>query len=275
MTARRAAYVVLDFETTGLSPRRAEVIETGAVHVDGGRAGRTFHALSRPSRRIPARVSEVHGITDEMVREASPFSETLPALLDFLEDRVLVAHHARFDTAFLRAAAHRSGLPAPLNRVLCSVRLSRRLFPELHHHDLGSLCVHHGIRRTSEHRALEDARATAALLDLLLERAEEGGVTDERGLDVLGSLPSGGGGPRPVRLREEEALRLEEAILTGDVVSLHYLSRRGLRSHREVVPYSVQGTTGPVRLVAYDVGAARTRTFRLDRVLEIGPGGDG
>ncbi len=270
MTPRRTAYVVLDFETTGLSPRRSEVIESGAVHVDDGRAGRTFQALSRPSFPVPPGAAEVHGITDDMVRDCGPFSRTLPSLLEFLEDRVLVAHHARFDTSFLRAATHRSGLPAPRNPVLCTVRLSRRLFPELDRHDLESLCVHHRIRRAARHRALDDAVATAELLHHLLERAEEHGITDFREIEALGSLPAGSAsGPRPVKLPPPERRRLDDAMLTGDVVFLNYVSRRGRRSRRPVVPYAVHGAPDPTRLVAYDLDAGRTRTFRLDRVVEI------
>ncbi|MBZ0268865.1 WYL domain-containing protein, partial [bacterium] len=264
------SYVVLDFETTGLSPRRAEVIEAGAVHVDGARPGRTYEALCRPHRPIPPGASGVHGITDDDVRDCRLFRDHVAGLIAFLGDRVLVAHHARFDTAFLRIAALRAGLPAPVNPVLCTVRLSRRLFPELPRHDLESLCRHHGIPRAARHRAAADARATAVLLDVLLERAAEQGFDD---LDALRSIGDPGDGrrvERPVRLTEEEKGRLEEAILTGDRVVLRYVSRRGIRSERSVVPYAVAEQGGGARLVAYDLGAGTTRTFRLERVDGIG-----
>lgn len=270
MTARELSFVVLDFETTGLSPRRAEVVEAGAVHVDGARPGRVFDRLCRPLRPIPAGASAVHGITDDDVRECRPFRDHLEELLDFLGDRVLVAHHARFDTSFLRIAAACAGLPRPSNPVLCTVRLSRRLFPELARHDLESLCRHHGIPRAARHRAAEDARATAALLDVLLERAAEQGYDDLEALRAIGDPGEGRREARPVRLTEEERERLEEAILTGDRVVLRYVSRRGVRSRREVVPYAVAPDGGGVRLVAYDLDAGTTRTFRLERVDGIG-----
>ena len=79
------------------------------------------------------------------------FQLVMGELLRFLESRVIVAHHARFDLSFLRAAVHRAGLRAPENPVLCTVRLSRRLFPELARHDLESLCRHHGIPGAGNH----------------------------------------------------------------------------------------------------------------------------
>jgi DNA polymerase III subunit alpha, Gram-positive type len=273
LTVRELSFVVLDFETTGLSPRRAEVIEAGAVHVDYARPGRTFEVLCRPHRPIPAGATSVHGITDDDVRHCLPFRDHVADLIDFLGDRVLVAHHARFDTGFLRIAALRAGLPAPGNPVLCTVRLSRRLFPELAGHDLESLCRHHGIPRAARHRAAEDARATAVLLDVLLERAAEQGFDDLETLRTIGAPGDGRREERPVRLTEEERSRLEEAILTGDRVVLRYVSRRGVRSERSVVPYVVAPHGGGARLVAYDLDAGTTRTFRLERVDGIGGAG--
>lgn len=270
MALRDASFVVLDFETTGLSPRRDEVIEAGAVHFDGAVGGASYHALACPGRPIPERATEVHGITNEAVELAPPFTDSVPDLVRFLGERVVVAHHARFDGTFLRFAAGRAGLPPILNPLLCTVRLSRRLFPELASHNLEALCRHHGIPRRARHRALEDAEATAWLLDVLLERAEEEGVATLDELLALGA-PPGVSTPRAPRpLTEQEQLQLEDAILTGDRIELQYVSRRGVRSCKFVVPYGVQQAGGSASLVAYDVGAGTTRTFRLDRVARIG-----
>lgn len=258
-------FVVLDFETTGLSPRRGEVIETGAVRFDGGRCVATFDALSRPARPIPAPATFVHGIADEMVEDCPPFRDLLPDLLEFLAGDVVVAHHARFDVAFLGEALRRSGRLPLANDVWCTVRLSRRLFPEIAHHDLGSLCLTHGIRRRATHRALPDAQATGELLGILLERAEEIGISAEE-LAQWATPPRGGEPKRPRVWTDEEKAALEEAILLGDRIELGYVSRRGVRGSRVVVPYVVEDTA---RLVAYDVGAGRTRTFRLDRVVSL------
>ena len=270
MGIRDTPFAVLDFETTGLSPRRSEVIEVGAVHVDGCRVGATFGTLCRPGRPIPPSATHVHGITNHDVAECRSFSEHLPELLRFLDSRVIVAHHARFDLSFLHAAVARDGLRSPENRVLCTVRLSRRLFPELAHHDLESLCRHHGIHRTVSHRAPEDARVTAELLDILLERAEEQGwrtVTCSvrwAPREVQGAARS----PSACRTRTFAGWTTRSSLATA--CRWNTCPRRGVHSHRAVVPYVVATDGGGTRLVAYDLNAGTTRTFRLDRVAEIG-----
>ena len=268
MTApeRAPERVVLDLETTGLSPRRAQVIEVGAVRLDGRRIASTFHAFARPSHPIPEPATSVHGITNEMVAEGPPFEELLPDLLEFVGDRVVAAHHARFDMSFVQAAARRAGLTCR-NEVWCTVRLARRLLPEEPRHDLDSLCVAFSIRRSAAHRALPDATATAHLLALLLERAAEEGLTDE---DVrrVAAPPRAAAHQPPRAWTAEEGQALENAILTGDRIALGYVSRRGRTAERIVVPYQVHGP-GALLLVAYDVAAGRTRTFRLDRVAAL------
>lgn len=262
------AFVVLDFETTGLSPRYAEVIETGAVHVTGGRARRTFHALSRPARGIPPAATALHGIAADMVDECPPFEAVLPLLREFLGDRVIVAHHARFDLSFLEAALRRAGKDRPDQDVWCTARLSRRLFPELPRHDLDSLCVSHGIRRGAAHRALDDALATADLLGILLERAAEVGAGVPE-LEAVARPPRRSVPARPRTWSEEEKHALEDAIVTGDRLVLDYVSRRGMRTSRIVVPYALGGTDGAPLLLGYDLAVGRTRTFRLDRVVSL------
>jgi DNA polymerase-3 subunit epsilon len=261
-------FAILDFETTGLSPRRAEVVETGAVRCRVGGARETFHALSRPSAPIPPGAVAVHGITDDMVAERPPFADVLPELREFLEGRVLVAHHARFDLGFLAAATRRAGWPRPPHDVWCTVRLSRRFFPALARHDLDSLCVTHGIRRGAAHRALDDACATADLLAILVERAQELRLPLEE-LACLARPPRPAAPAPPRAWTDEERSLLEEAITTGDRVILDYVSRRGIRTSRQVVPYAVGEQGSGTRLVAYDLAAGRTRTFRLDRVVSL------
>ncbi|MEZ5066503.1 MAG: exonuclease domain-containing protein [bacterium] len=261
-------WAVLDFETTGLNPRTCDVIETGAVQVDGRVIGATFHALTAPRVAIPAASSLVHGIVDDDVRDAPPFEARVAELLEFLEERVIVAHHARFDCAFLEQGALRAGLEMPALAAVDTVRLSRRLFPDIERHDLTSLCATHGIRRERAHRALDDALATAELLAVLLERAEEDGLSLREVL-LVGRPAHWRRGRLPglVVLGARELDLLEEAILTGDVVRLGYLSARGRGRRIAVVPYRID--SAPDRLVGYDVDAGTTRIWPLDRVITV------
>jgi DNA polymerase III epsilon subunit family exonuclease len=268
VTLTRHRYVVLDFETNGSAVSRGgEVIETGAVRIDGGRAGETYHALSRPLAPIPPGATAVHGISDREVEAAPRFREVLPNLLAFLEDRTVVAHNARFDRSFLDAAAVEAGLPRPRNPFLDTVRLSRGLHPHLDAHDLESLCVSHRIRRAARHRALPDAVATAELLRILLAEADRAGIDTEAKLRALAGVERGERGPRRIVLAAYEQGLLEDAAVTGDRLEIRYESAAGRLRPATIVPYGVEAR-GP-RLIAFDVERGVTRTFRLDRVVAV------
>jgi DNA polymerase III subunit epsilon len=165
-------FVVLDLETTGLSADRDRITEVGAVKVRAGEVLGELATLVRPGRPIPAAVSAVTGITDAMVRDAPTIGLVLPSVREFLGDAVLVAHNARFDVSFLRAAyARHDGSPFdPL--VVDTARLARRLLAEeVRDVRLATLAAHLRARVRPEHRALTDARATVDVLHGLIERA--------------------------------------------------------------------------------------------------------
>jgi DNA polymerase III subunit epsilon len=171
-------FVVLDLETTGLSPQRDRITEVGAVKVRGGEVLGELASLVHPGRPIPAGISAVTGITDAMVRGAPGIGVLLPSLLEFLGNGVLVAHNARFDVSFLRAAlaAHGHGPFDPV--VVDTARLARRLLrEEVRDVRLATLAAHLRSRVRPEHRALADARATVDVLHGLVERAGSYGAT--------------------------------------------------------------------------------------------------
>jgi DNA polymerase-3 subunit alpha (Gram-positive type) len=107
---RQGDFVVFDIETTGLSARENAITEIGAVPLRGGQVVGEFSTFVNPGVHIPKYITELTGITDEMVREAPPPDEALRAFYDFCREDVLVAHNANFDCGFVRAAAERAGL---------------------------------------------------------------------------------------------------------------------------------------------------------------------
>jgi DNA polymerase III epsilon subunit family exonuclease len=267
-------YAVLDFETTGgLATGGGEVIETGAVHLECGGIGAAFHAWSRPLRPVSAPAARVHGIGDAQVVDAPRFSEVLPCLLDFLGDRVVVAHQAGFDRSFLDAALAREGRPAFANPVLDTVRLSRALGTHGDAHDLASACVRHGIRHEEPHRALSDARATARLLAVLLGLAEERGIVTRAALLAVAGCARRDGprGPAEPALPAAGQRLLEQALVTGDRVQICYRTAAGSVRSAAIVPSVIDRVGGRPRLVAYDVDRGLSRCFRLDRVLGARP----
>jgi DNA polymerase-3 subunit epsilon len=154
---------IVDLETTGGRAARDRVTEVGVL-VDAGRAVTEHAWLVHPGVRIPPFISRLTGIDDGLVADAPPFERRAHELLEMLEGRLFIAHNARFDFGFLRAEFARLDLRF-MPRVLCSARLSRRLFPEHRRHNLDSLVARHGLEVSRRHRALDDARAVWHWLD--------------------------------------------------------------------------------------------------------------
>ena len=149
--------VFLDLETTGGSPLYDRIIEIGLVEIRDGRLISEWSTVVNPGRRVPAGIQTLTGITDDMIAAAPTFAEVAPALAARLAGKTLAAHNARFDYTFLRHEFTRAGIPyrAP---VLCTVKLSRRLYPHHERHNLDVLLVRHGIFCLDRHRALGDAQ---------------------------------------------------------------------------------------------------------------------
>ena len=175
---QNVTFVVLDLETTGGSPAECRITEVGAVKVRYGEWLGEFATLVDPGQSIPAEITALTGITDAMARTYPRIESVLPALLEFLDGAVIVAHNARFDTGFLNAALEREDYPRLANRVLCTAALARRLVrDEVRNCRLATLAHHLRARTQPTHRALADARATVDVFHALLERAGTFGVT--------------------------------------------------------------------------------------------------
>jgi DNA polymerase-3 subunit epsilon len=169
-------FVVVDLETTGASPGATGIIDIGAVRVRGGRLHDTFQTLVNPGHPIPPFIQGLTGITDEMVAAAPPITVALRRFLDFAGSAVLVAHNATFDVGHLNATCrvHEGrGLDLP---AVCTMRLARRLMPELERKGLDSVAAALGISVFDRHRGLGDARVTAEILCVFLERLATRGV---------------------------------------------------------------------------------------------------
>jgi DNA polymerase III epsilon subunit family exonuclease len=173
-------FVVVDVEATGAKTPPNRLIELGAYKIRGGHIVDHFLSLVNPEIPIPRFVASLTGISNDMVRQAPVFAELAPRWLDFVSDSVLVAHNAPFDTSFLN---HEISRVYPGHRMinphLCTVRLCRRVLPELGNHRLDTIANHFSIPIVSRHRAGSDALATAEIFIMLLTRLEENhGVKD-------------------------------------------------------------------------------------------------
>jgi DNA polymerase III subunit alpha, Gram-positive type len=167
-------FVVVDVEATGAKTPPNRLIELGAYKIRGRSIVDKFHSLVNPEIPIPRFVASLTGISNDMVRRAPFFTEVAPRWLDFISDSVLVAHNAPFDTSFLN---HEISRVYPGHRMvnphLCTVKLSRRVLPELLNHRLDTVADHFSIPIVSRHRAGSDALATAEIFIMLLAKLEE------------------------------------------------------------------------------------------------------
>lgn len=181
------ALALVDLETTGENPVRDRITEVGLClwHDDGSEW--YWESLVNPYTAIPEFIRQITGISQAMVAEAPGFEELARSLYRYLEDCIFVAHNARFDNAFLRRAFEREGLRFR-PKVLCTLRLSRRLYPEWPSHSLDNVCRAIGYRRDVSHRAMADVIAMKAFLEFAI--ADKGLAVVEEAAGAQWSLPA-------------------------------------------------------------------------------------
>ena len=169
--------VVFDLETTGLNATNCKIIEIGAVKIKGGEIIDVFNTFVDPKTSIPAKITEITGITDEMVKGAPEEKTAVEAFLAFAGDRLLIAHNANFDCGFIRVACERNGLPF-VNTYLDTLALSRFLNSDLKKHTLDSIATYYELGEFNHHRASDDATMLAAIVFAMIERMQKDGISD-------------------------------------------------------------------------------------------------
>lgn len=152
----QGTYAIVDTETTGMSARAGQIIEIGILRVEKGEVVRTFKSLVNPGRLLSHTIAGITGITDEELEHAPVFEDIAEEVRELLDGAVLVAHNARFDYSFIKAEFDRLELPYRA-KTLCTVKLSRLMFPEQQYHNLDALMEAHGLACGDRHRAFEDA----------------------------------------------------------------------------------------------------------------------
>lgn len=167
-------YAVVDIETTGGSPKTEKITEIAIYITDGKELVDEFITLINPEKTIPYFITSLTGITNEMVEDAPKFYEIAKKIVELTEDKILVAHNAHFDYRFIRSEFKSLGYDFSRD-VLCTLQLSRRIFPGHRSYSLGNICHDLGIINESRHRAAGDALATVKLLELLLHKCNENG----------------------------------------------------------------------------------------------------
>ncbi len=170
------AYTALDLETTGLNPKRDKIIEIGAVKIRKGNVADRFQSFVNPWRKLGEEVRLLTGIDDGMLLDAPGIEEVLEPLIDFIGDDVLVGHRILFDYSFVKKAAVNHSMVFEKEGI-DTLKLARKLLPDLESRKLGFLCSYYGIEHRA-HRAMGDAEASAKLYKKLAELFYEGNEED-------------------------------------------------------------------------------------------------
>lgn len=180
------SYVVVDVETTGGRPEHGDrITEIAAVRVAGGAVREVYETLVNPERPIPPMITRLTNISWDMVKDAPRFREIVPRVGDALRGQIFVAHNAAFDWGFVSAEFARATGERLEGRRLCTVRLARRLLPQLPRRSLDVVARHYGVEIAARHRAAGDALATAHVLLALLRDAADRGCETWETLDAL------------------------------------------------------------------------------------------
>ena len=165
-------YVAFDLETTGLSSQKDEIIEIGAVRMQGGKELERFQTFVNPGRRLEQKIVELTGITDAMLADAPSIETVLPEFLEFVGDRVLVAHNADFDTGFIREACRKQGLSYGFTSVDTLI-LSQNLLPHLNKFKLDVVSNALSLPDFNHHRAGDDAVTCGLIFHKLTDKLRE------------------------------------------------------------------------------------------------------
>ncbi|AGA78806.1 exonuclease domain-containing protein [Echinicola vietnamensis] len=197
-------YAIVDIETTGGYGKRHRITEVAAVAHNGSQILDSFQTLINPDCEIPGFITGLTGIDQSMVEGAPYFEDIADELYAFLEDKIFVAHNVNFDYQFIRSEFERIGKSFDRPK-LCTVRLSRKIFPGLRSYSLGRICEHKNIEIKSRHRAFGDAEATAELFTKLL-------LADQEGIVEQLLKRNSGEAFLPPNITKEQFLSLPESI---------------------------------------------------------------
>jgi DNA polymerase III subunit epsilon len=165
-------FAVVDIETTGGFPAQHGITEIAIVLHNGYEVQGKFATLINPHQPIPPYIANMTGISNAMVATAPSFEEVAPYIFNLLQDKIFVAHNVNFDYSFVKHHLQQAGLQLQAPK-LCTIRLSRKVFPGFAKYGLASLCHEFNIKNEARHRATGDALATAKVLELIVQKDGE------------------------------------------------------------------------------------------------------
>ena len=218
-----AEFSVIDVETTGLSAKTNRVIEIGLVKVKNYKIVERYETLINPGSYIPGFISQLTGITDDDVANAPFFSDVVEDLKQFIGETIISGHNLSFDSSFLKYEFFRSGEEPLYNEQVCTLKLARRMFPDLKSKSLTSVTKHLKLRNKSTHRALGDAEVTARILIKIIKQLKKESKVETLG-DLLKFQKSSTAG-KTVKIKE--SLREDISSLPNAPGVYYFINNRG------------------------------------------------
>jgi len=177
-------YVVVDLETTGLSPNSDEIIEVGAIKFDGKEIKDIFNKLVKPDRQISEDTVQLTGITQEILNNELPIKPVLSQFLNFAKDSIIIAHNAEFDVSFLNVNL-KKWLSKELNNfVVCTLLVARDILPNLDNHKLPTVAKYFGIDIANRHRAIGDSELTYQIWLKFLDKLKDRKIITKNDLET-------------------------------------------------------------------------------------------
>lgn len=257
-------YTVLDFETTGLSVKKDEFCEIGAVHIYNKNIQETFHTLVNPLKEISPQAQKINKITNDMVKNAPLTKDVLPDLIKFIGDSVIVAHNVFFDMEFLQNKLIKLNLPILTNTVVDTLTIARNE-NEFGKNNLEYVADRYGIKTINHHRALDDAITTAKIFLAYLEKFSNNGANCLRELPGVHEQYIPGISSQRKKFDTPFLDKLEKAINKGEKLKITYCDSKNQITHREVCPEFLNNKF----LVAFCYLRYEKRNFRLDRIRQV------
>ncbi len=173
------SYIAFDLQTTGLDPNYDNIIELAAIKVENGSITSQFESLVNPGFAIDDFITELTGITNDMLSGAPTLKQVLPDFLSLIQTDIMLGHYFSFDLRFLQKAAAAYDLPFEKCQYVDTMRIARKVFPDWKHHRLCDLVENLHVKSEGAHRALLDVLATKGCYDALRKAMAERGMTAE------------------------------------------------------------------------------------------------
>ncbi len=214
-------FIIFDLETTGLNSHEHEIIEIGAIKMQGTRIVDKFSEFVKPQKLVPDKICELTNITNDMLVNALPIEEVLPKFIDFIGEATVVAHNARFDMSFIvRDCKKILGIDFTPS-VIDTLQMARDVFPDFKSFGLGPLSKKLGVALESHHRAVDDSQATASVFKIFLEKYHEAGATKLNDINTT----------FPINIQKQDTINI--MVLAKDLVGLKNIYKLVSYAHKD------------------------------------------